>query len=86
MGVIAAVVFFCLAVWWFIRAQKTAITCLGMAIFALGLIPVASITSFHPYMLLAIGQSFLTFPLVPVGVAVMTFGQYLQNSKAEKNV
>ena len=84
MGVIAAVVFFGLAFWWFKRAEKTAITWLGMTIFALGLIPVAAITSFHPYMLLAIGQSLLTFPLVPVGVAVMAFGQYLQNAKTEK--
>lgn len=81
MGVIAAVVFFCLAFWWFVRAKKTAITWLGMTVFALGLVPIAAITSFHPYMLLAIGQSLVTFPLLPVGVAVMALGQYLQNSK-----
>lgn len=84
MGLIAAVVFFCLAFWWFTKAKKTAITWLGMTVFALGLIPLATITSFHPYMLLAIGQSLLTFPLLPVGVAVMALGQYLQSAKPEQ--
>jgi len=86
MGVVAAIVFLCLAFWWFVNANRTAITWLGMVIFALGLIPIAAITSFHPYMLLAIGQSLVTFPLLPVGVAVMALGQYLLKSKLEKKM
>lgn len=84
MGVVAAVVFLCLAFWWFVNAKRTAITWLGMAIFALGLVPIAAITSFHPYMLLAVAQSLVTFPLVPAGVAVMALSQYLLRSKVEK--
>lgn len=83
MGLIAAAVVFCLAVWWFTRTKRTAITWLGMTVFALGLIPLATITSFHPYMLLAIGQSILTFPLVPIGVAIMALAHYLENADSE---
>ncbi len=85
MGVIASVTFLCLAFWWFINANRTTITWLGMVIFALGLIPVALITSFHPYMLLAIGQSLVTYPLLPVGVAVMALGHYLQKAELRKD-
>lgn len=84
MGVAAAIIFLSLASCWFAKANKTAITWLGMAIFVLGLFPIAAITSFHPYMLLAIGQSLVTFPLVPIGVAVMVLGQYLSKSKLEQ--
>ncbi|WP_312403960.1 hypothetical protein [Rhizobium sp.] len=84
MGVATAIIFLSLASWWFAKANKTAITWLGFVIFVLGLVPITAITSFHPYMLLAIGQALVTFPLVPIGVAVMVFGQYLYKSKLEQ--
>ena len=84
MGVAAAIIFLGLASWWFVKANKTVITWLGMAIFVLGLMPIAAITSFHPCMLLAIGQLLVTFPLVPIGVAVMAVGHYLNKSKLEQ--
>jgi len=55
-----------------------------MIIFVLGLVPLATITSFHPYMLLAIGQSLVVFPLAPVGVAVMVLGRYLVRAKPQE--
>jgi len=84
MGIIAAIVFLSLGAWWFVPSPKTGISWLGMIFFVLGLAPVATITSFHPYMLLAIAQSILTLPLIPVGIAVMAVGHYLATSKAQK--
>jgi len=84
MGILAAVIFLCLALWWFVTATRTAVIWLGMAIFILGLVPIASITSFHPYMLLAIGQSLVIFPLVPIGLALLALGPYLHKAALEK--
>ncbi|MFA7416265.1 MAG: hypothetical protein WC048_17475 [Rhizobium sp.] len=84
MGVIAAIVFLSLAAWWFVPSPKTGICWLGMIFFVLGLIAIAAISSFHPYMLLAIAQSIVTLPLIPVGIAVMAVGHYLATSKMEK--
>lgn len=84
MGTIAAIVFLSLAAWWFVPSPKTGISWLGMIFFVLGLAPIAAITSFHPYMVLAIGQSIVTVPLIPLGIAIMAVGHYLATSKAEK--
>ncbi len=83
MGVIAAIVLLSLAAWWFVPSPKTGISWLGMIFFILGLFPVATITSFHPVMLLAVRQSIVDFP-VPLGIAIMAVGHYLATSKAQK--
>ncbi len=83
MGTIAAIVFLSLAAWWFVPSPKTGISWLGMIFFVLGLIPIATITSFHPLMVLAIREAIATAP-IPLGIAVMAVGHYLATSKAQK--
>ena len=85
MGTVGANIFFLLALWWFVHSQRTPIIWLGMIIFVLGLIPIATITSFHPYMLLAIGQSLIAFPLALVGVAVMATGSHLAKVRSPRD-
>lgn len=75
MGILFALVFLALVLWWFIPTRKNALSWLGLAIFVLGLLPIAMLTSFHPYMLLAIGQSLVTMPIIPLGLAFLVAGQ-----------
>lgn len=77
MGTIFALLLLLLVVWWFIRAEKTLLSWAGLAIFLLGLLPMASLTSLHPYMLLAVGQSLVSPPVVPLGLALTIAGHLL---------
>ncbi len=83
MGVIAAIVFLSLAAWWFSKSRQTAMTWTGMAIVLIGVTPLAVITSFHPYMLLAIVQTLLTFPVMFIGLAVIAVGNYVARSSEQ---
>lgn len=83
MGVMAAIIFLSLAAWWFTNSRQTAITWIGMAIVLLGVTPLAVITSFHPYMMLAILQTLLNFPVLFIGLVVIAFGNYAARSSEQ---
>ena len=77
MGTIFGSLLLLLVGWWFIRAEKTPLSWAGLAIFLLGLLPMATLTSLHPYMLLAVGQSLVLPPVAPLGLALMIAGHLL---------
>jgi hypothetical protein len=51
-----------------------------MAIVLVGVTPLAVITSFHPYMALAILQTLLNFPVMFIGLVVIAIGNYAARS------
>lgn len=77
MGTLFALLLLALVLWWFVPAKKNALSWVGLVIFLLGLLPLALLTNFHPYMLLAVGQSLVTMPIAPLGLAVIVAGHRL---------
>lgn len=80
MGVVAAIIFLSLASWWFANSRRTTITWAGMIIVLIGVTPLAVITSFHPYMLLAVAQTLVVFPVMLIGLVVIGAGNYWAKS------
>ena len=80
MGVVAAIIFLSLASWWFAVSPRTRLTGAGLAIVLVGVTPLAVITSFHPYMALAVVQTLIAFPVMFIGLAVMAVGNYQARS------
>ena len=75
MGTVFAIVVFAFALNWARKGPSNGLVWIGMLLVSLGLIPLATITSFHPYTLLGLAQWMFTPPLVPLGFALMLAGR-----------
>lgn len=81
MGTIFAFLLLLLVGWWFFRSEKMLLSWVGLAIFLLGLLPMAALTGLHPFMLLAVGQALVSPPVAPLGLALMIAGHLLATRK-----
>ncbi|KQT53247.1 hypothetical protein ASG43_18675 [Aureimonas sp. Leaf454] len=83
MGLIFAVVLLAGMIWLSRRSLGLVVTMVGWIVFVLGLAPIAVITSFHPYMAMAILQTVTMQPTIAVGILLLGVGRLLRRNERE---